>query len=191
MESYSARLKLLWSFETPKVLAYAETRERRVAENKCITMRWTAIALVRRRPKKNEGAKFRISKASLCEQGKTWGCSLAKGGQTSLRAFDFSCRHRLVTSFLCQQSLTNWVTHKIILVLCWSFTIQQKTTRNSHSQWWSATSTSIDLASLISAAVDTNTRFLRCLRKQNPELCIDKIFWKADTWHAMCVGKSK
>ncbi len=39
MESYSASVKLrgglkLYSFETPKVLAYAETRERRVGEKK-------------------------------------------------------------------------------------------------------------------------------------------------------------
>jgi hypothetical protein len=34
------------------------------------------------------------------------------------------------------------------------------------------------------------TRF-RILRKQNPWLLIDKIFWMADTWHAMCVGISK
>jgi hypothetical protein len=31
-------------------------------KNKSITLRWTAIALVRRRPKKNEVAKFQISK---------------------------------------------------------------------------------------------------------------------------------
>jgi hypothetical protein len=35
-------------------------------ENKSIAMQWTAIALVRQRPKKNEMAKFQMSK-----QGKT------------------------------------------------------------------------------------------------------------------------
>ena len=39
--------------------------QRRVGENKSIAMRWMANALVRRRPKKNKGVKFRISKPSL------------------------------------------------------------------------------------------------------------------------------
>jgi hypothetical protein len=52
----------------------------------------------------------------------TWGCCLAKGGHTPLRV-SWPCQksHRLFlqaqTSFLCQQSLKNWVTHKLVLVL--------------------------------------------------------------------------
>ena len=65
----------------------------------------------------------------LCEQGETWGCCLAKGGQTTLKvSWPRQKSHRLFlqaqTSFLCQQSLTNWVTHRIVLVLFLPFTLQ-------------------------------------------------------------------
>jgi hypothetical protein len=69
--SYSASVKLCGvlnykGFKTPKVLAYAKTRERRVGVNKSIAMRWMAIALVQvtETPKEREG-KILNFKASL------------------------------------------------------------------------------------------------------------------------------
>ena len=126
-----------------------------------IVMRWTAIALVRPRPKKNEGVKFWISKASLCEQGEMWGCSLAKGGQTAPRvSWARQISHMLFLqahfNFLCLQLLTNWVTRKIVLVLIFQHFLlfSKRPHGTSICSGEDASSRSINLTSLISSAVD-------------------------------------
>jgi hypothetical protein len=82
---------------------YAKTRERRVGKNKRIAMQWMGIALVRRRPKKNKRAKFRISKTLSVSRGKREGpisqkenrpCPEFHGHAKNL--MDFFCRHSLV-----------------------------------------------------------------------------------------------
>ena len=83
-----------------------------------------------RNPKRMRGRNPEFQKP-LCEQGKTWGCCLVKGGQTVLGvSWPLQKSHRLFlqaqSRFLCQQLLTIWVTHEIVLVLFRPFLLYSK-----------------------------------------------------------------
>ncbi len=106
-------------------------------------------------------------------RGKTCRCCLVKGGQTASRIFRaHKNSHRLFLqaqfSFLCQQVLTNWVTHKIVLVLFRPFLLYSKRPhRTSMHSGEDAMGRSINLTSLILAAVN----FPSGCRKNT--LCLD------------------
>jgi len=138
--------------------------QRRVDKNKSIVMRWMAIALVQRfngDPKITRGSNFEFRSPLCGSRGETWdGCCLAKGGKTAPRvSWARQISHKLFLqahfNFMCLQLLTNWVTRKIVLVLFQHFLLYSKRPHGtSICSGEDASSRSINLTSLISAAVD-------------------------------------